>query len=623
MNMKTTMALVLAVVGLNALAVQDVSSIDGLKAAIDAVNNGTSSDTTIRLAAGTYILSSEMTPMTSNSNAFFEIKKSMTIEGSDTTSWRNSGEKVTGTVIDAGTYSGSIFKITPTSSSDHDNVKDTVFRHLTLQNASSTLAGGAISLTHSKTVTEVVTNCVFKSNTTSSQAGATSHLNLLDCYFKGNTSTSDGGAARAASKVENCLFDGNKTTGGSANGGALRDCATIKGCVFKSNHSTYAGVAFGKNYTFENCTCITNTSNRRGCVALEYDSNVDRWLTIRGCHFEGNSSDGSIANESVGACWRATLVTNCVFAGNKSLYRNGGSLGLCRNVVDCAFTNNTAGSGYSGSAVFRCTTVRNCDFYGNSLSQQYAVDKVFLGGDCYGATLVTNCTFRNDSFDARNGAYVNTNVVDCTFVNSGAIGNVAVVRCGFFDHQNQVDETDKDKVRNVILGGVFTNCLVTGCCENYIVGENTELVNCTIVSNNQTSGNGQLFGGMVTAVNTIFKDNYKVDGISYDVAGKGDWHFTNSIYKSHPNWTSTYTFHDTDCIYDTAKLFEDSTRPKYDTAHPYKLRTNSPAVNAGLAIPGMAALTDYSGAGRVNGDRIDIGCYECWLKPLGFMLVFR
>lgn len=616
MNMKTTMALVLAVVGLNALAVQNVSSIDDLKAAIASVNNGTSSDKTIRLAAGTYTLSSEMTPMTSDGKAFFEITQSMTIEGSDTASWRDSGEKVTGTVIDAGTYSGSIFKITPQANNDVGNVRYTTLRHLTLMNANSSVNGGAVSYNHIRGFDyhdETMTNCVFKNNTAPQGGAANGFCTFSDCYFEGNHTTSDGGALLQVTEVVNSVFRSNET---ATVGGAIRNARTIKGCQFLENKAErHASVAYGSSFTMTDCICATNSSTWGGCAYLE---DATKSMTISGCRFEGNKATGSSDGGSVGAVCRATLVTNSVFIGNKSLYAGGGACGLCALVVDCAFTNNTAGSERSGSAVFGCKTVRNCDFYDNSTSASYDVSRVFLGGDCYGATLVTNCNFRNVTSGARSGAYVCTNVVDCTFENCGAIGNAAVVKCGFFNHQNQ------DKVQNVIRRGSFTNCLVTGCCENYIVGENTELVNCTIVSNNQASGGGQLFGGMVTAVNTIFKDNYKNNsGVVFDVAGYGNWYFTNSIYKTHPNWENTYYFHDTDCIYDTAKLFEDSTRPNYDPAHPYKLRRLSPAVNAGIAVAGMASLTDYSGAGRVNGGKVDIGCYECWLLAPGFVLSFR
>jgi hypothetical protein len=280
-----------------------------------------------------------------------------------------------------------------------------------------------------------------------------------------------------------------------------------------------------------------------------------------------------------------------------------------------------SGAGYSGSAVYRCNTVRDCDFYDNS-TQNTNENNIDKGGCCREATFVTNCMFRNVSAGVRGGAYACTNVVDCTFENCGAIGNAAVVKCGFFGHRAQTTE------KYVLSGGVFTNCLVTGCSENYVVGADspgtTELVNCTIVSNNLENAGSQILAGPVRAVNTIFKDNYKTGGGDvFDVAGYGTWCFTNCIYKTHPNWSSTYYFNDTDCIYDTAKLFEDSTRQGYDPAHPYKLRTNSPAVNAGLAIPSLASATDFSGAGRVNGDRIDIGCYECWLRPPGFVLSFR
>lgn len=616
MNAKIALSGMVAIAGLHAFAVREVSSIDGLKSAIEAVNNGTSSDTTIRMAAGTYTLSSEMTPMTSDGKAFFEIKKSMTIEGSDTTSWRASGDNETGVVFDGGTYSGSIFKLTPTASDNADNVKDVIFKHLTLRNANSTLGGAAIAFYHTHwRHDQYLTNCVFKSNMTSGQGGAVSYFKALDCLFAGNASAKDGGAMLMPALTLNCVFDGNEAQG-TSRGGAIRGGGTIRGCQFLRNKAGTSSAVYGSNWTMTDCVCATNESTWGGCVRLE---DTTKTATVSGCRFEGNVGKGSADAGCPGACMYIPVVTNSVFVGNRSSYRNGGACIGCPLVVGCAFTNNTSGAGYSGSAVYQCNTVRDCDFYDNS-TQNTNENNIDKGGCCREATFVTNCMFRNVSVGVRGGAYACTNVVDCTFENCGAIGNASVVKCGFFGHSIQSTE------KYVLSGGTFTNCLVTGCSEDYVIGADsgaTELVNCTIVSNNQVSG-GQILAGTVRAVNTIFKDNYKNgSGDVFDVAGYGTWYFTNCIYKTHPNWSSTYYFNDTDCIYDTAKLFEDSTRPKYDTAHPYKLRTNSPAVNAGLAIPGMAALTDYSGAGRVNGDRIDIGCYECWLKPLGFTLVFR
>jgi len=54
----------------------------------------------------------------------------------------------------------------------------------------------------------------------------------------------------------------------------------------------------------------------------------------------------------------------------------------------------------------------------------------------------------------------------------------------------------------------------------------------------------------------------------------------------------------------------EKTDPKFadSTAFDFHLRSDSPAIDAGLALPGVGA--DYDGRARQRGGRVDIGAYE-------------
>ena len=62
-----------------------------------------------------------------------------------------------------------------------------------------------------------------------------------------------------------------------------------------------------------------------------------------------------------------------------------------------------------------------------------------------------------------------------------------------------------------------------------------------------------------------------------------------------------------------------------DSAHPYSLRTSSPARNVGVAEDWMATANDIRGAGypRLRDGKVDLGCYQCWLNPVGMTIGFK
>lgn len=57
--------------------------------------------------------------------------------------------------------------------------------------------------------------------------------------------------------------------------------------------------------------------------------------------------------------------------------------------------------------------------------------------------------------------------------------------------------------------------------------------------------------------------------------------------------------------------------------HKYALRPGSPAIGVGDARMFTDADLDYIGNPRLRDGRLDPGCFECWLNPLGMVISFK
>ena len=99
-----------------------VSSVADLVTAIEAVNAG-GSDTTINVAPGTY----DVSKIHMNADGHLYISKPCTIQGTDTSSWRDQEPRETAAIFDAKDVSR-IFYV-------NKEVNKATFRHLTFQNA--------------------------------------------------------------------------------------------------------------------------------------------------------------------------------------------------------------------------------------------------------------------------------------------------------------------------------------------------------------------------------------------------------------------------------------------------------------------------------------------------------
>ena len=53
------------------------------------------------------------------------------------------------------------------------------------------------------------------------------------------------------------------------------------------------------------------------------------------------------------------------------------------------------------------------------------------------------------------------------------------------------------------------------------------------------------------------------------------------------------------------------------------MKQKSPLVGKGLVLDWMADATDFAGNPRLRDGKVDIGCYQCWLDPVGIVFSLR
>ena len=273
---------------------------------------------------------------------------------------------------------------------------------------------------------------------------------------------------------------------------------------------------------------------------------------------------------------------------------------------------------------------------------------------------VTNCVIRDNSYNAGAGGagiqmYNTATVVDSIIKNNyvhvsagttrrgGGIyadgSHCLIERCAVIGNSIGSGSAAKPGTGILISGAVVVrDCLVarnynvtgdTGAYAAVAVASGSAVIeNCTIVSNTVTAASGGVSGLYVdstaaaTIRNCIVTDNMTGHSISNIFASVG-----SKVY-------ATYDHVLTDAPY-AAKLNANITAGKHRGggnfgADPrfrnvaigdYRLRFNSPAVNAGSFREWMANSIDLDGKPRIYGKAVDIGCYEVQTSAASVLMV--
>jgi hypothetical protein len=177
----------------------------------------------------------------------------------------------------------------------------------------------------------------------------------------------------------------------------------------------------------------------------------------------------------------------------------------------------------------------------------------------------------------------------------------------------------------VTCGTCATNCLVANntfpgaMFEGGTSAKPVVLSNCTIADNVLT----KMFisattEGATEAVNCIFVVNRNASGTArnlwYD-SSANKIHLQNCLVGSGRQTAAAPTYEANTVTNDNARFVGG------DGSDRYALKRSSPAVGKGLVQDWMADATDIredEAYPRLRDGSVDIGCYQCWLDPIGF-----
>ena len=342
-------------------------------------------------------------------------------------------------------------------------------------------------------------------------------------------------------------------------------------------------------------------------------------------------STGTVRQKDGGGiyCGRSNVpvITNCVVVGNKARDRAGGVLG--GTIRDCTIIGNQsefAGGAGAGSAVpsecmiydsriisnVATTTqsrvggggVRNTFVYRSTIASNHCVR---AGGAAWGSTLY-DCKIQKNTAGEGGGG-----VRECTVYRSTLTGNVApvggaawdstLIRCAFTGNR----ATSAVDGGGATHGGTVYNSLIVGNEAVFQGGGayQSTLNNCTVAFNLAGSYGGGVYGGMM--LNSIVSLNDGAFGYSnYYGAAAFDYSCTTPMpingtgnLDANPGFTRVGTGG-----YGAAHIPGDY--------HLYFSPCDEQGLNQDWMQPGdfEGRDRDFDGFRRLQGLRVDMGCYE-------------
>ena len=410
-------------------------------------------------------------------------------------------------------------------------------------------------------------------------------------------------------------------------------------CMSRVGH-LYAGVKLTLRGSSGNPADVVLVGSTNRILYCQAKDNTIRDLTFKNGDCTANAKESKVEpfdSQKGGAiCLRskndATMISNCVFIGNQALdggavssyYSSSGTAGE-GEIYDCTFSNNSTTSTGYGGAVNLARFCEKCIFENNMAKY----------GGAAANTILTNCWHsgnRASNADGGSELYKST-AANCVFDRVGASAKSIFQDCSL------------NGCRIVATNGYLfaaatsvTNCLIAGGSKFYLLynpREGSALVNCTIVSNQYTSLKvGKSLQKVTDVVNCFFYGNRFDDKKLYDVGTSADEvvrEFKSCIFSHLADYTPPGSGNLN--YYNDATFNPGFVGAAKDPEHPYAIRRKSPAFHensAAIGITGDATIwsatdTDIRGEGflRLRDGKVDIGCYQCWLNPVGIIFSVR
>ncbi len=398
---------------------------------------------------------------------------------------------------------------------------------------------------------------------------------------------------------------------------AANDTVLVTNGVYYPTQRCYNASAITlRSVNGRDVTIINGANNTNVCANMTVSGSVFDGFTVTNCY-----------NTITYGLVSITTVRNCLFVNNTV---RGGTVGtLSASVTNCIFKNNTgttlSGAIYSSAGASAVNiTIAGCHFEGNAASGNY-------GGACdirSKNNIISNCTFINNNAKVYGGAIflssltTNNLIVNCTFT-----GNVVVpYPGGILGYGGGICTFGKTTIKNCsLIGNIATN-QGGGIYAGTSSGTNTMIINCLIARNSSVTNIGGgiwMTNGIVESC-TIVSNYAKVSGGGIYVNGSGSSGTNNIIYfNTAPNGANF-----TNDTVGATGLNYSCVIPAVDgagniTNNPllldlgggnYRLRMNSPCVNAGTNQDWMTGAVDLDGSARLRYGIVDMGAYETILR---------
>jgi hypothetical protein len=431
----------------------------------------------------------------------------------------------------------------------------------------------------------------------------------------------DGGFARRCVELlhSNAVVDGltllrgSGVTGGGvyAEGGSVLNC-TITNCAAEWDGG---GVYFFRGGLLSNSVVRWNQATNTGAGVYCRLGGTLRDSVIRDNGRRGLSAGGGVYCHLAGLVSNCTVTANWARRGAGVYLERGGAIDACRvtnNVVQqdgavfleeggTVLGSLVAGNTGSGVLCLRGGALSNCTVAANVGGGAMGGGLILSqGGEANGTTISGNRAGQGA------GVFVDGSgtLRDCTIVS-----NIADSTCGgvyLLSGGEVLNTTIRDNQAAGVGGvwcdggGLLRNCLVVSNRASDVVGgvaagAGSTVGNCTIIGNTALSAIGGLdaVNGAVIE-NTLVYNNVAPANANWYAAGTGAvFLFCCSVPV--PAGTGNFS--------DDPRLLP-APRP------PGRVGAGSSCVDAGTNRPWMTGATDFRGAARLGGGRVDVGAFE-------------